>query len=79
MIRSPADVVSTKGTVLKEFAGLSVRRDVLAAIGLKLAMKESNDPQLEGIQSFSSHNRQKKTLLIKAIYVFCHHSKNKIN
>lgn len=52
MIRSPADVVSTKGTVLKEFAGLSVRRDVLAAIGLKLAMKESNDPKLEGIQSF---------------------------
>lgn len=60
MIRSPADVVSTKGTALKEFAGLSVRRDVLAAIVLKLAMKGSNDPQLEGIQSFSSHNRQKK-------------------
>lgn len=59
MIRSPADMVSTKGTVLKESAGLSVRRDLLAAIVLKLAMKESNDPQLEGIQSFSSHNKTK--------------------
>lgn len=59
MIRSPADKVSIKGTVLKESAGLSVRRDLLSAMVLKLAMKESNDPQLEGIQSFFSHNKIK--------------------
>ena len=59
MIRSAADRVCTEGTVLKESAGLSVRRDLPPAIVLKLAMKESNDPQLEGIQSLSSHDKTK--------------------
>lgn len=45
--------------VLKESVGMSVRRDLLAAIELKLPVKGSNNSQLEGIQSFFNHNKTK--------------------